>query len=354
MKIGSRNIGPGHPAFVIAEAGVNHNGSLELALQLVDAAADAGADAVKFQTFRADDVVVPGTDKAAYQRTHTGDGDQYEMIRALELSEDDHAALAGRCAERGIEFMSTPFDAWATALLLRLGMRRIKIASGELPNRPFIESLARTGRPIILSTGMATLDETARSVGWLRAARPASGGGDDAVPWLTVLHCTSNYPAEPADVNLRAMVTLREALGVPVGYSDHTLGIEVSLAAAAMGATVLEKHFTLDRSLPGPDHQASLDPAQLAALVRGVRTVEQALGDGVKAPRPTEMPVRDLVRRSAFARRDLAKGDVLDATTLRFLRPGTGIGPEHSGELFGRRAARALPAGTLVHWDDVE
>ncbi len=339
--------------FIIAEAGVNHNGSLETALQLVDTAAYAGADAVKFQTFRADDIVVPGTEKASYQKANTDSGDQHAMIRALELSEADHEAIAARCAERGIEFMSTPFDTWAVELLLRLGMRRIKIASGELTNRPFLEVLARTGRPLILSTGMATLDETARAVEWLRASRGEADASGSPGEWLTVLHCTSNYPAEPADVNLRAMSSMQAALAVPVGYSDHTLGIEVSLAAVAMGACVLEKHFTLDRTMPGPDHQASLDPTQLAALVRGVRAIEQALGDGVKAPRASELPVRALVRRSAFVGRDLAAGAVLAAADLRFLRPGHGIGAEHSRELLGRRTARALPTGTLLRWEDL-
>ena len=339
--------------FVIAEAGVNHNGSLETALALVDTAAAAGADAVKFQTFRADDIVVPGTEKASYQKANTDAGDQHAMIRALELSEADHVAIAARCAERGIEFMSTPFDTWAAELLLRLGMKRIKIASGEVTNRPFLEFLARTGRPLILSTGMATLEEAEQAAGWLREARAAAGVRSGTTDWLTVLHCTSNYPAQPADVNLRAMATLRNALDVPVGYSDHTLGLEVSLAAVALGACVLEKHFTLDRAMPGPDHQASLDPAQLRALVAGVRAIEQAFGDGIKQPRESELPVRALVRRSAFLARDVAAGAALGEADLRFLRPGHGIGPEHSRALFGRRAARALAAGSLLRWEDL-
>ena len=337
------------PCFIIAEAGVNHNGRLDLALQLIDAAAVAGADAVKFQTFQADNVVVRGTAKAQYQRTHTGAGDQYDMIRALELGEAEHEAMAQHCCERGIEFMSTPFDTWATDLLLALGMQRIKVASGELTNRPFIEMLAQRGKPLILSTGMATLAEVERSMRWLREARPGVTDGD----WLTVLHCTSNYPAAPADVNLRAMQTLGRVLGTPVGYSDHTLGIEVSLAAVALGATVIEKHFTLDRILAGPDHQASLDPVQLKALVAGVRAVESALGDGAKAPSASELPVRDLVRRSAFLSRALPAGAALCAEDLAFLRPGTGIGPEHVRELIGRHAARALEPGRMLAWEDL-
>ena len=339
--------------YLIAEAGVNHNGSRELALRLVDAAADAGADAVKFQTFRADDIVAPGTEKAGYQKEHTGDGDQHAMIRALELTEDDHRAIADRCTERGIEFMSTPFDGWAVGLLLGLGMQRIKIASGELTNRPFLEQLARTGKPLILSTGMGTLEEVARAVDWLKAARNDAGLPEDPAGWLSVLHCTSNYPAAPSDVNLRAMRTLGDKLNVPVGYSDHTLGIEVSLAAVALGATVIEKHFTLDRSASGPDHQASLDPSQLAAMVQGVRNIERALGDGVKAPRASELPVRNLVRRSAFAARDLKAGESLSLQDIRFIRPGTGIGAEHSAELVGRRLARPVAAAAMLSWEDL-
>jgi N,N'-diacetyllegionaminate synthase len=338
--------------FFIAEAGVNHNGSLDLALKLVDAAADAGADAVKFQTFRADDIVAPGTEKAAYQKTTTGDGDQHAMIRALELSEADHAAIVDRCRIRGIEFMSTPFDAWAADLLFRLGMQRVKIASGELTNRPFLERLARSGKPLILSTGMANLDEVRRAVDWLRDARRNALLPDASGEWLTILHCTSNYPALPQDVNLRAMSTLG-TLGFPVGYSDHTLGIEVSLAAVALGATVIEKHFTLDRNLPGPDHPASLDPTQLTALVSGIRAVADSLGDGVKSPRESELPVRALVRRSAFATRDLPAGAQLTEADLRYLRPGTGIGAEHAHELPGRTVARSVPAGRMLAWEDL-
>jgi N,N'-diacetyllegionaminate synthase len=335
--------------FIIAEAGVNHNGNPDLALRLVDAAAAAGADAVKFQTFRTDQVVTKGTEKADYQRSFTGDGDQYDMIRALELDEHAHELIAERCVQQNIEFMSTPFDAWATDLLLRLGMRRIKIASGELTHRPFIEDLARRGLPLILSTGMASLDEVRRSVGWLRDCHTGLHRPD----WLTLLHCTSNYPALPRDVNLLAMQSLGRELGVPIGYSDHTLGIEVSVAAVALGATVIEKHFTLDRSLPGPDHQASLDPDQLAALVRATRSVESALGDGIKQPTTSELPVRALVRRSAFTSQSLPAGSPINANTVSFLRPGNGIGPEHWNELQVRKTVRALPAGYRLSWQDL-
>jgi len=339
--------------FVIAEAGVNHNGSLDLAMRLVDAAAQAGADAVKFQTFKADSLVMPGTAKAAYQQAQTGDGDQFSMIRALELPEEHHVALIERCKTRGIEFMSTPFDRESARFLIELGMRRVKIPSGELTNRPFLEFLAASGKPLILSTGMGTLAEVQRAMCWLSQARAATGHSAAPAEFLTVLHCTSNYPAEPVDVNLSAMATLRDALNLPIGYSDHTLGIEISLAAVGMGATVIEKHFTLDRSLPGPDHQASLDVEQLRVLVTGIRNIGKAWGDGIKQPRASELPVRELVRRSAFAARDLSAGHALAESDLKFVRPGTGIGPEHATELNGRVLQRALKAGDMLAWSDL-
>lgn len=336
--------------FVIAEAGVNHNGSLDLALALVDAAAEAGADAVKFQTFRASSIVAPGTKTAAYQQHHTGQSDQHALIQRLELSEEAHEVLAARCIERGIEFMSTPFDEWGLELLLRIGIRRIKIASGEVTNRPLIEEIAALGLPMILSTGMSSLDEVARAVGWIRDALPPAARIEGM---LTILHCTSNYPAEPSDVNLKAMETLESALQLPVGYSDHTRGIAISLAAVAQGATVIEKHFTLDKTLPGPDHQASLDVRELKQMIDGIRAVEAAAGDGIKQPRESEIPVRALVRRSAFARVDLPEGKALDSGDLIFLRPGTGIGAEHARELTGKTVQRSVTAGTMLEWTDL-
>ena len=331
--------------FIIAEAGVNHDGSLDKALRLVDIAAAAGADAVKFQTFRADDIVTPGTAKAAYQERQTGGGSQYEMIRALELDEEAHRAIVARCAARGIEFMSTPFDAWALDLLTGLGMKRIKIASGELTNKPLIEAVAARRLPIILSTGMGTLAEVERAVGWIRAVWPAAD--------LTLLHCTSNYPAAPEDINLRAMDALA-ALGVPVGYSDHSLGLAISIAAAGRGATVIEKHFTENPADDGPDHAASLAPDELVSLVQALRKVGAALGDGVKQPSPNELEVRALVRRSAFARRDIAAGEALSPDDIVFLRPAGGIGPEEADALRGARATRPLAAGEKLAWADLD
>lgn len=273
-------MGSGRPCFIIAEAGVNHNGSLDLALKLVDAAVAAGADAVKFQTFRADRLVTLHAPKAAYQSETTGGAEsQFEMLRKLELDERGHRALVDHCASRGIAFLSTPFDEESADILETLGVPAYKLPSGELTNLPFLRHVAQKKRPMIMSTGMATMEEVGKAVEAVRIAECTD---------LILLHCVSAYPADPADVNLRAMATLAESFGVPVGYSDHTLGIEVALAAVAMGACILEKHFTLDRSLPGPDHRISAEPAELATLVASARKVEAALGNGVKRPSLSE------------------------------------------------------------------
>lgn len=338
--------------FIIAEAGVNHNGDERAALDLVDVAADCGADAVKFQSFTAEKLVVRGAAKAEYQARQTGPGDQFGMLKSLELSPEAHRRVEEHCRRRRIEFMSTPFDEEAARFLLGLGMRRIKVPSGEITNEPFLAFLAATGRPLIISTGMADLGEIARAVAVVGEARRAAGvvatPGD-----LTILHCTSNYPAAHVDLNLRALRTIADATGLPVGYSDHSLGASASLAAVALGAQVIEKHFTLDCGLPGPDHAASLDPRGLAEFVRGIREVEAALGSPEKAPRPAELPVRALVRRSVTLARDLPAGAVLQSSDLALLRPGTGIPPGRLPEVVGRSLRRALPTGTTLGWDDL-
>lgn len=339
--------------FVIAEAGVNHNGSEELALQLVDIAAQCGADAVKFQTFSADKLVRPGAEKAAYQQAATGDGDQHSMLKQLEMSEILHRKLFARCVEVGIEFMSTPFDEDAVDFLLSLGMHRIKVPSGEITNIPFLRFLAAKNVPLIVSTGMASLAEVQEAVDTIAAERSRLGYGNDLAEMLCILHCTSNYPAAPSDVNLRAMRTMADVTAMPVGYSDHTLGLAVSTAAVALGATVIEKHFTLDKQMSGPDHQASLDPQELAQLIAQIRAVESALGSNEKAPVPSEIPVRALVRRSVTTVRDIAAGAVLKTNDVNLLRPGTGIAPKELESVSGHIAARALPAGTTVTWGDL-
>lgn len=338
---------------IIAEAGVNHNGSEALALELVEAAAHAGADAVKFQTFSADKLVAPGAGKAEYQARETGAGDQHSMLKALELSQAAHERLFARCQALGIEFMSTPFDEDAARFLLDLGMRRIKVPSGEITNAPFLRFLAGKGLPTILSTGMADLEEIRRAVAVVAAAREQAGLREPLREVLTILHCTSNYPAACADVNLRAMQTIARELDLPVGYSDHTLGLAVSTAAVALGASVIEKHFTLDRDLPGPDHKASLSQEDLAALVRQVRDVEAALGSPEKSPIASELPIRALVRRSVTLARPCRAGEALRREDLTLLRPGTGIAPGEMDGVPGRVLARDLPAGTTLQWTDL-
>jgi len=346
IVISGRRIGPGQPCFVIAEAGVNHNGSLELARRLVEAAAEAGADAVKFQTFRAERLAAPSAPKAAYQRSSTDPGQsQLDMLRALELSSEDHVALAALCREKGLTFLSSPFDFESADFLEQLGVPAFKVASGELTNLPLLRHLAAKGRPLIVSTGMASLGEVEA------ALRVIERAGDPAV---VLLHCTSCYPAEPAEANLRAMATLSLAFGRPVGYSDHTLGLAVPLAAAALGAAVIEKHFTLDRSLEGPDHRASAEPGELADLVRGVRQIEAALGHGRKEPNPAEAETARAARRSLVAAVDLKAGQTLVAEAIALLRPGTGLPPELIGFLVGRRVKRDIPAGTLLGLEMVE
>jgi N,N'-diacetyllegionaminate synthase len=339
--------------FIIAEAGVNHNGDEKMALELVDAAAKSGADAVKFQTFSADKLTRKGAEKAEYQKQATGDGDQHGMLKALEMSESLHQRLFARCSELGIEFMSTAFDDASLDFLVALGIKRIKVPSGEITNAPLLRHMASKGLPLIVSTGMAELDEVVAAIGIIRAAREGLGFTEPLGDIVTILHCTSNYPAESADVNLRAMNTMARTTGLPVGYSDHTLGLAVSTGAVALGASVIEKHFTLDSELPGPDHKASLEPDQLAALVRQIRDVEVALGSDIKAPTASELPVRDLVRRSVTTVRPLAAGATVSRDDVTLMRPGTGIPPIDLDKVIGRKSARHIPAGETVHWSDI-
>jgi N,N'-diacetyllegionaminate synthase len=339
--------------FIIAEAGVNHNGDESLALQLVETAKRCGADAVKFQTFSADKLVRPGAEKAEYQKQATGGGDQHAMLKALEISETLHRKLFARCTELGIEFMSTPFDEDAANFLIKLGMRRIKIPSGEITNEPFLEFLAEKNVPLIMSTGMATMAEIQRAVEVIASARARAGHLASLSEMLTVLHCTSNYPAQCQDVNLRAMQSIAEQTRLPVGYSDHTLGLAVSTAAVALGAVVIEKHFTLDRNLAGPDHKASLTPPELVQLVRQIRDVEDALGSAIKQPSDSELPVRALVRRSVTLVKPVCAGALIQRDDVALLRPGTGIAPSKLASVIGKLAARDLPADTTLQWSDV-
>src|SRR5215213_1956364 len=340
IQVENKLIGPGQPVFVIAEAGVNHNGDLKLARALIDVAVEAGADAVKFQTFRADLLATPDAPKAEYQLQTTGDAEsQFEMLRRLELSADAHGELQSYCHERGIIFLSTPFDEEAVDLLDELGVPAFKISSGDLTNSPLLEYIAGKGKPVILSTGMSELSELIEAVSVLNTA-----GCENVV----LLHCVSNYPADPAEVNLRAMQTMRSAFDVPVGFSDHTEGIDVALAAVATGACVIEKHFTLDRTLPGPDHRASLEPAELRELVRSIRRVETALGDGRKVPAPSEIEIAKVARRSLVAACDIPAGATLEREMVVMRRPGTGMSPAMLSMLLGLEAAEEISAGTLL------
>lgn len=344
ITIAGRRIGPGEPCFIIAEAGVNHNGDPDLARELVKVAAKAGADAVKFQTFRASDLVSPQAAKADYQTATTGIGTQLDMLAALELSEDAHRHLMKECAAHGILFLSSPFDHGSADLLERLGVAAFKVGSGELTNHPLLARLAATRKPVILSTGMASLDEVTAAVD---AFREAEGRN------LALLHCVSAYPANPADVNLRAMATLQGKFSVPIGYSDHTLGNEVAFAAVAMGACIIEKHFTLDRSMTGPDHQASATPDELAELVRGIRKIEAALGSGRKVPTQAERDVAKVARKSLVYAMGLPAGTILRGSYLTALRPGDGIPPSDAPNVIGRTLSRAVKPYAKVKPDDL-
>lgn len=345
IQVAGYRIGPGEPCFVIAEAGVNHNGSLELARQLVDAAHAAGADAVKFQTFKAERLVTAAAPKAAYQQANTDAGEsQLAMLQRLELSEADHRVLLAHCGTRGIQFISTPFDEASADLLAALDLPLFKLPSGELTNLPYLAHLARLGRPLIVSTGMSYLSEVEAAVRCFEA---------NGNPPVALLHCVSNYPAAPADVNLRAMATLGLAFGVPIGYSDHTPGNEVTLAAVALGACIIEKHLTLDRTLPGPDHQASLEPNEFAAAVRGIRIVESALGNGRKVPAPSEANTAVVARKSIVALRNMSEDEVIGTENVGIMRPGTGLSPAMLSQLIGRRIRRPLAEGDVIKMEDL-
>ncbi len=317
---------------IIAEAGVNHNGSLEMAMEMAEVAKQAGADIVKYQTAVPELVVSRHAEKAAYQKAATGgEESQLEMIRRLHFSFDGHRALKARCDEIGIEYLSTAFDLPSIALLEELGLRWAKVPSGEITNLPYLERIGALGLPVLLSTGMSTLPEIDDALSVLEEA-----GADD----ITLLHCNTEYPTPFEDANLLAMRELREVFGLPVGYSDHTPGYSCDVAAAALGAVVIEKHFTLDKTLPGPDHTASLDPAELAAMVRAVRECEAALGDGHKQVTPSERANRAVARKSIVAARAIRRGEVFSEENLATKRPGSGLSPMRWYEVLGRSAPR--------------
>jgi len=343
VEIAGKQVGAGRPCFIIAEAGVNHNGDIALAKELIDVAIAAKADAVKFQTFRVENVMTAAAPKAEYQVQNTGGGEsQLDMIRPLELPPEAFFELQAYCVARDIIFISTPFDHGSVDVLADLDVPAFKVGSGELTNWPLLEHIASKGKPVILSTGMAVLSEVDEALRVVQAA-----GADEVI----ILHCVSNYPASASEVNLRAMDTMSRAFPVNIGYSDHTVGIEIPLAAIALGATVIEKHFTLDKSMAGPDHAASLDPIELKAMVSGIRAVESALGDGIKRPQPSEASTAEVARRSLIAGSDIATGAVLTRGMIDILRPGTGIPPSAVPYVLGRRFRQDVPVGTVLSLD---
>lgn len=337
--------------FIIAEAGVNHNGSIEIARRLVDVAMEAGADAVKFQSFKADKLVIPTATKARYQAESTGtDEPQMEMLRGLELSKEAHEELFSYCKKRGIIFISTPFDEESADMLDSLGMGLFKIPSGEITNKPLIQHIATKGRPIILSTGMSYLAEVEKAIMWIDEVWE----GLDNRPRLTLLHCVSDYPAAVEDSNLSAMKTMEMAFGLPVGLSDHTLGIEIPIAAVALGAKVIEKHFTLDRDMKGPDHNASLEPPELKTMVKAIRNVEKAMGDGIKRPAEREEEMKRIARRSLVTRRTIKENEKIALEDIVIRRPGTGIYPEFRDRVAGLEARRNINANSVLMWEDLK
>lgn len=340
VAIGNGRVGRGAPVFVIAEAGVNHNGDLNNAKRLVEAAVEARADAVKFQSFRAEQIATDSAPKAAYQLQGTSTSEsQLEMLRRLELSPGAHRELQAWCHQLGIIFLSTPFDEVSADFLDELDVPAFKISSGDITNLPLLEHVARKGKPVILSTGMSNLEEVAEAVVAIQ---------NEGCDQLILLHCVTNYPASATDINLRAMHTMAEAFQVPVGYSDHTRGIEIALAAVALGARVIEKHFTLDRDLPGPDHRASLEPAELRAMIDGIRKVEAALGDGKKAPAESELDTARIARRSLVAAENICAGSKILREMIAAKRPGTGLAPAKLSLILGRTALVDIPAGSIL------
>lgn len=346
IEIGNHTVGYGQPCFIIAEAGVNHNGDFTLAKKLVDAAKETGVDCIKFQTYSTDKLVTEASPKPEYQKRDAPVNEsQYQMLKKLELPHQDQAKLKKYTDAKGILFLSTPYDVDSTNFLVELKVQAIKISSADITNLPLLNDAAATGLPIILSTGMSTLGEVEEAV------KTILDSGNNK---LILLHCNFNYPADVGDVNLRAMITLRQAFQLPVGYSDHTPGHEVCLAAVALGAVVIEKHFTLDRNLPGPDHKASIEPSEMKELVSKIRKVEKALGTPVKRPSGAEIANRSISRRSITAAVNIPAGKTITAELLCMKRPGTGLEPKYISKLIGRKARYSIRKDELLDWGKVE
>lgn len=331
-----------HKTLIIAEAGVNHNGSIEIAKNLIDVAVEAGADIVKFQTFKTEKSISRSAIKAEYQKQSTNANEsQYNMIKKLELDEETHLKLIKYCNNQGVEFLSTPFDIESIELLHRLALKRFKIPSGEIVNYPYLKEIAHYNKQIIMSTGMANLAEIEQALEVL----VKNGTDRDKI---SILHCNTEYPTPYEDVNLNAMLTIKNAFKLPVGYSDHTLGIEIPIAAVAMGATIIEKHFTLERSLTGPDHRASLEPDELKAMVQAIRNIEKAMGNGIKQPSKSELKNMTIARKSIVASKIIKQGEILSELNIAIKRPGNGISPMRWEEIIGRKAKRNFQEDELI------
>lgn len=332
--------------YIIAEAGVNHNGNIETAMQMIDAAKNCGCDCIKFQTFHTEALVTKNAKKAEYQIANTQNEDsQYSMLKKLELTFSDFKLLKEHCEELGIDFMSTPFDKESVDLLEQIDVAVYKMSSGDITNKNLLEYVADTHKPIILSTGMCTMDEVHEAVSWIENRNNRK---------LTLLHCTSNYPTPYDEVNLNAMLTLDQEFSYPVGYSDHTQGILIPVMAASMGAVVIEKHFTLDKNMEGPDHRASLDSLELAEMVTAIRNVEAARGDGIKRPMTSEMSTRNAARKSLILNKALCKNGIIRSEDLDIKRPGNGIAPKYADQIIGKRLLHDLEAEAVLSWEDIE
>ena len=346
FEIAGHQIGQGQPCFFIAEAGVNHDGDVEKAKKLIDVAVNAKATAVKFQTFRADLLAAPNAPKAEYQTVTTSKQEsQTDMLRSLELSQQDYRDLKLYCESHNIIFLSSPFDESSVDLLDELDVPAYKIPSGEAINLPLLKHIGDKHKPIILSTGMSYLAEIKTAVETIYQTNNHD---------IALLHCTSNYPAMPADINLNAMDTLRRSLGLPVGFSDHTTGLEIPLAAVAMGACIVEKHFTLDRNLHGPDHRASLEPNELKTLIEGIRNIELSFGSGIKRPAASELNNREIIRKSVYLKNNKNAGDAINESDLISLRPSGGISPSEIQKIVGRQLTRPMTQGSILTWADFE
>jgi len=345
IKIGNKFVGPGFPVFIIAEAGVNHNGSMELAKKMIDVAKESGADAIKFQTFKTENMIIKNAQKAEYQKKATGKGNQYKMLKSLELDAANFRKLTQYAKKKDIIFLSTPFDKVSVDLLEELCVSAYKIGSGELTNIPLLKYIAEKKKPIILSTGMANLGEIDEALNVFK---------ESGLENIIILHCVSSYPTKIDDINLKAINTLRSVFKFPTGFSDHTIGINVPIASVALGVCVIEKHFTLDKKLPGPDQRSSLDPEELRLMVKSIREIEVALGNGNIKPTSDEKKNMEVVRKSIVSSMDIKKGSILTEEMIDIKRPGTGISPKMYDKILGKKVKRLIKKDELILWKYLE